>query len=67
MNTNMEDIKRPVLFYYEEGVTAWVQAPDNVADIIDPEYLQQNLNDEVEIRFKCFMMSDNDLINLPED
>lgn len=53
------------LFYYEDAVSAWVPAPENVIAIIDTDNLDEG--EESEIRFKRFDMTDEEYRNIPVD
>lgn len=57
--------KKPRLFYYEEGVNAFVPVPDKVENIVDVNMLCDK--EETEITFKRFNMTDEEMENLPED
>lgn len=59
--------KKPRLFYWEEGVGAWVPAPDAVEHIVSLDSFFGADDDEIEIRFKRFDMTDAELDALPED
>lgn len=58
--------KFPRLFYEEDGLNAWVPAPDNINNIIIVED-QMEENEIIEIRFKRFDMTDEKVDSLPED
>ena len=48
--------KFPCLFYEEDGLNAWIPAPDNINNIIVVED-QMEENEIIEIRFKRFDMT----------
>ena len=59
-------MKTPRLFYWEEGIGAWIPAPDKVENMVDvDEDLEQ---DEVVMwHFKRVDMTDEEFDNLPEE
>lgn len=57
--------KFPQLFYEEDGLNAWVPVPDNIDNIIVVED-QMEESEIVEIRFKRFDMTDEEMDALPE-
>ena len=56
--------KFPQLFYQEGAVDAWIPAPDRVDEIISVED-QLHDGDTLEIEFKRFDMTDEEMDNLP--
>ena len=58
----MSEEKKLRYFYYEEGVDAWCPVPD------DPTVLLEHLTDgdDIEIRYKAVLMTDEEYENLPE-
>ena len=59
--------KKPRLFYWNDGVDAWVPVPDKIEDIVDLESSLCEDKEEMEVRFKRFDMTDEEFDNLPED
>ena len=57
--------RKPRLFYYEEAVDSWIPAPDKVENIIIASE-QMDDQEEIEIRFKRFDLTDEEYDNLPE-
>ena len=65
--SNVEDfVKRPRLFYYEEGVDAWCPVPDRLDGIIDLGLFMMN-GEEINIRFRRIDMTDPEFNSLPEE
>lgn len=62
----MSDIKKPRLFYYEEGVDSWCPVPENIESIIGVENFCED-KEVIEIKFRRFDMTDEEFDNLPED
>jgi hypothetical protein len=61
-----DQVKKPRLFYYEEGVDGWCPADDLTIDnIISLENFMDD-GDIIEIRFKRIDMTDEEINNLPE-
>lgn len=56
--------KYPYLFYYEDGVNAFIPVPDKVQEIIDIEH-SIDKDEELEVRFKRFDMTDEEIDLLP--
>lgn len=62
-----KDIKKPYLFYYEDAVDAWVPCDGiHVENIIDVA-TTLDVDEEMEIRFKRFDMTDEEFNSIPED
>lgn len=59
-------MKKPRLFYWEEGYDAWVPAPEKVEEILDAEQCFGEHGEEIEIRFKRFDLTDEEIDALPE-
>jgi hypothetical protein len=59
-------MKKPRLFYWEEGHDAWIPAPDKVEEIIDAEQCLCEHGEEIEIKFKRFDLTDDEMDALPE-
>lgn len=59
-----DQVKKPRLFYFDEGVDAWVPAPEPFRNAIDPEALDDG--EEHSIMVKRFDMTDAELAALPE-
>jgi len=57
--------KKPRLFYFEEGVDAWIPAPDNRENIVDLDIFSGS-GEIIEIQFKRIDMTDTEFNNLPE-
>jgi hypothetical protein len=53
------------LFYYEQGLDAWIPAPCDVRSILDLNYLDNS--EIVNIQFKRIDMTDKEMDELPED
>lgn len=60
-------MKRPRLFYWEEGVNAWCPAPERIEHILEATSHFSEHGEEVEIRFKRFDMTDEEYAALPEE
>ena len=58
-------MKKPRLFYYEEGVNAWIPAPDQTENIIIVDNFMKD-GEVQNIRFKRIDMTDDELDSLPD-
>lgn len=54
----------PRLFYYEEAVDAWVQAPEKVENIIEAEQIDPG--ETISIEFRNIPMTDQEIEDMPE-
>ena len=61
-----ERVKKPRLFYYEEGVDAWCPVPDRIDAIIDLGNFSED-KESINIRFKRIDMTDAEFNSLPEE
>ena len=59
-------MKKPRLFYWEEGENAWVPVPEMVEGELICTEDQLGDKEEMEIRFKRFDMTDEEYAALPE-
>lgn len=57
--------KTPRLFYWEDAEDAWCPVPDRIDEIITVEGFMDD-GEEVEIRFKCVFMTDEEFAAIPE-
>lgn len=62
---NYKTKKYPYLFYYEEACDAFIPAPEEIDGILSIEDMEEN--EETEIRFKRFDLTDEEFDNLPDD
>jgi hypothetical protein len=65
-NENIEEgegMKKPVIFYWEEAVDAWIPVPEKVEHIINLDNMEPG--ETFDITFKCVLMSDEEMANLP--
>ena len=53
------------LFYWCDGLSAWVPVPDKVDCIISKDDL--DVGETEEVRFKVFEMAEEEFNNIPED
>lgn len=55
--------KKKYLFYYEEAINAWTPVIDIECMVSLDEF--DNEEDEKEIKFRCFWMTDEEYKNMP--
>ncbi len=56
--------KKKRLFYYEEAVGAWVPAPEKLDGIVSIDNFMDE-EEETEIKFRIFIMTDKEMEDLP--
>jgi hypothetical protein len=59
-------VKKPRLFYYDEGYGAWVPAPEKVENLIIADQDFGEDGEEVKITFRRIDMTDGEMAILPE-
>ena len=57
-------MKNKYLFYYEEAVSAWIPAPNDLSCIISIE--DEEVNEKFEIEFKVVELTKNEFNDLKE-
>lgn len=62
----MKGEKKKVLFYFEEAVDAWIPVPKETDGLIQEDNFE-DVDDIQSLQFKIFMMTDEELKNLPVD
>jgi len=60
-------VKTARLFYYEEACDSWIPASDKTECIVSIDNFDNDESEVREIQFKIFMMTDQEMDDLPVD